>query len=104
MGNVPNLGPEVIKGTAISTGVFFGFRRLTSRILIKNLSPDEDLSYHFLLISTDSEYTTIPAGPDGVAADARPETIVDSVMGINVKAPAGQTIAFEAVAMFDYLR
>ncbi len=101
--NIPKLGPEVIKGTAFSTGVFFGFRRLTSRILVKNLSPDEDLTYHFMLLSSDSEYTTIPAGPDGVAKDARPETIVDEVMGINVKAGAGVTVEFEAVAMYDLL-
>ena len=91
-----NHGPETLKGTAFSGGVFFGFSRRTSRIIVKNKDATNDLLYHFQPASADAVFSTLEQG----GADVE---VVDSVMGIHVKGNAAQTVLFEALGTFDYL-
>jgi len=97
MGNIPNFGPEVIKGVAISTGVFFGFRNRTSSVRVRNVDASDPLLYHFQILSDASPFITL-------TSDEKEHPIVDSVMGIHVKSPAGVTTDFEVIAAYDYLR
>lgn len=91
-----NHGPETLKGTAFSGGVFFGFSRRTSRVIVRNKDSTDDLLYHFQPASADAVFSTLEQGKDDVE-------IVDSVMGIHVKADPTKTVLFEVLGMFDYL-
>lgn len=96
MGQIPNLVPEVLKGTAISTGVFYAFQKRTSSVMIKNVDSTNPLLYHFQPASADSPFLTIAqGGPE--------ETILSRVTGIHIKANAGQTALFEIIGKVDYL-
>lgn len=97
MGNIPNFGPEIIKGVANSAGVFFGFRNRSSSLLIKNIDGVNALLYHFNILSDASPFTTL-------AKDTSEHPIVDSVMGIHVKTSGAVTAGFEAIVSYDYLR
>jgi len=97
MSEFPNLNPEIITGTAISTGVFFGFQKRTSTLIIKNRDATNDLLFHFELASGDSPFSTIKQGEDE-------ETILDSAMGVHIKSNAGQTALFELIGKVDYLK
>ena len=84
-------GPDIIKDTAFSTAVFFGFTNRSSRLIINNLDAANDLLFKFNPTANVGSFFTLEAGVE-------PLTVVDGVMGISVKANAGQTILFEVLA------
>ena len=92
-GNIPSLGPTIISKIANSAGVFFGFKRKSARVLVKNQGA-VPLKYHFEILSGDADFATLEVGGK--------ETIVDQVMGIHVKTASG-VCPFDAIATYEYL-
>ena len=86
--NIPSLGPTIITKIANSAGVFFGFKRRSARVLVKN-NGAVPLKYHFELLSDGADFATLEVGGK--------ETVVDQVMGIHVKTASG-VCPFDAIA------
>lgn len=95
MGNIPSLGPTIITKIANSAGVFFGFKRRSARVLLKNQGA-VPLKYHFEPFSGDADFATVNVGQET-------PFIVDQVMGIHVKTGGATVCPFEAIATYEYL-
>lgn len=90
---IPKIRPEVINASLISTVVFFGFTKRSSRVILRNLDVSSDINYAYEASATIFE--TLRANNE--------TTIIDAINGIALKSLAGTLSNVEIRVEHKYL-